>query len=260
MNQITQIPPAKQARSFQLKSRCMAGHSCHYCIHANTRRHLHKHTDTVRSSPEADNTLVRLLLLAVSLRLYKGLQMTAFDPTPPPPLQLTGCLPTSLWQDLCNAHTESSDTEPGMRKIFTCVEEVNKCSLFTCWYQSHPPVLDLKACGGGGWIRWDEGRLSATWRRGALRMLRNGKCWWNCQINTLVREKSLHASMSLWSESEWGHLTSRADTGKQTDVCVNFLTAYWLNHLCVHSVVMNRTQKRALISSLILALMFLHID
>lgn len=84
MNQITQIPPAKQARSFQLKSRCMAGHSCHYCIHANTRRHLHKHTDTVRSSPEADNTLVRLLLLAVSLRLYKGLQMTAFDPTPPP--------------------------------------------------------------------------------------------------------------------------------------------------------------------------------
>lgn len=182
--------------------------------------HVDTYTNTVRLSPEADKFLVRLLLLAALLRLYKSLQMTASDQPP----QLTGCLPTSLWQDLCNAHTESSDMEPGMRKIFTCVEEVNKCSLFTCWDQSHPLVLDLKACGGGGWMRWDERRLSATWRRGTLRMLRNGTCWWNCQINTLVREKSQHASMSLWSESEWGHLTSRGDTGKQTDVCVGFFT------------------------------------
>ncbi len=138
------------------------------------------------------------------------------------PQKYSGCLPTSLWQDLCNAHTESSDTEPETRKIFTCVEEVNKCSLFTYWDQSHPPVLDLKACGGRGWMRWGESVCHMKERNVSMRW--NGKCWWNCQINTLVREESQHASMSLWSESEWGHLTSRADTGKQTDVCVCCVT------------------------------------
>lgn len=48
---------------------------------------------------------------------------------------------------------------------------------------------------------------------------------------------------------------------RKTDRCLSVsLHAYSLNHLCVHSVVMNQLQKRALESSLILALMFLHID
>ncbi len=168
--------------------------------------HTCKHTQK-RSQVESRGLFVCCSLAAL-LRVYRWLLKNVFFFSPQ---KYTGCLPTSLWQDLCNAHTESSDTEPETRKIFTCVEDVNKCSLFTHWDQSHPPVLDLKACGGGGWMRWDmkERNVSMRW---------NGKCWWSCQINTLVREESQHASMSLRSESEWGHLTSRADTRKQTDV------------------------------------------
>lgn len=113
-----------------------------------------------------DKSFIRLLLLAALLRLNKVLQANAFDFSPLP--QLRVCLPT-LTRSLQYTHTQSSDMEPGTRKIFTCVEEVNKCSLFTYWDQSHPPFSDLKACGGGGWVRWDEGRLSATWRRGTFR-------------------------------------------------------------------------------------------
>lgn len=69
--------------------------------------------------------------------------------------------------------------------------------------------------------RWEEGRLSATWRRRTFRKPRNGKCQWSCQINTIAWEKSRHASMSLWSGGEWGRLTSRAVTRKRTDASVH---------------------------------------
>lgn len=176
------------------------------------------------------------------------------------PQKYSGCLPTSLWQDLCNAHTESSDTEPETRKIFTCVEEVNKCSLFTYWDQSHPPVLDLKACGGGGWMRWDEGRLSATWRRGTFRCIRMENAGGTVRS---TRSFERNRSTPQWTFGQKVNEDTlhpeQTQENRQMSVFVS-LHAYRLNHLCVHSVLMNLTQKRALKSSLILAVMFLHID
>lgn len=204
-----------------------------------------------------DKSFIRLLLLAALLRLNKVLQANAFDFSPLP--QLRVCLPT-LTRSLQYTHTQSSDMEPGTRKIFTCVEEVNKCSVFTYW-DHKPSSFRLERVWGR---RVDEMRRGASvchMKERNVSMLRNGKCWWNCQINTLSAYFKRNCSTPQWAFGQKAHEdTLHPEQIQENRQMSAVLHAYRLNHLCVHSVLMNQTQKRALKSWLILALMFLHID
>lgn len=115
----------------------------------NTQTPTQQHTWVESSPTPSQRTVFNLSPLWLS-SLNKSPQMNAFDFP-----QLTAVYP-HCFDKISAVHIQSSDTEPERRKIFTCVEEVNKCSLFTCWDQSCPRVLDFQG-GGGGWRR-DEKR------------------------------------------------------------------------------------------------------